>query len=110
MAGQDQLRPIHSALAEDPALQDAIEAFVVELAGRVDDLQDCEARADLPRLAELAKELVLASAKVGYDSLSRCAAAVRGSAREGMAEEARKALIELTEVAQRVRLGHRGAV
>ena len=110
MAGQDQLRSIHSALAEDPALQDAIEAFVVELAGRVDDLQDCEARADLPRLAELGEKLLLESAKVGYDSLSRCAAAVRSSAIEGTAEGTRKALIELTEVAQRVRLGHRGSV
>ena len=109
MAG-DRPRPIYSALSEDPALQDGIDAFVVSLAERVDDLQDCEMRGDMARLAELAEELLLESTKVGYDTLSRCAAAVRGPAREAKTEEVRKALIELTEVAHRVRLGHRGAV
>jgi hypothetical protein len=109
MAG-DRPRPIYSALCEDPAQQAAIDAFVVALAGRVDDLQDCEARCELARLAELAESLLTDSARVGYDVLSRCAAAVCASAREGKPEDARKALIELTEVAHRVRLGHRGAV
>ncbi len=109
MAG-DRPRPILSALAEDPALQDGIDAFVLDLAERVDDLQDCEVRGDLARLAELAEELLRRSAKIGYDGLSRCAAAVRGPAREGSTEEARKALVELTAMAHRVRLGHRGSV
>lgn len=109
MAGE-RPRPIYSALSEDPARQAGIDAFVVTLAERVDDLQECDVRNDLPRLAELAEELLLESAKVGYDALSRCAAAVRVPANEGNADEARKALIELTEVAHRVRLGHRGAV
>jgi hypothetical protein len=106
----DRLRPILSALVADPAHQDAIDCFVLVLAERVDDLQDCEARGDFPRLAELAEELLLESTKVGYDVLSRCAAAVRGPAQEGTAEDVRKALVDLTEVAHRVRLGHRGAV
>ena len=107
---RDRLHPILSAVVEDPAHQDAIDCFVLALAERVDDLQDCEARGDFPRLAELAKELVLESSKVGYDVLSRCAVAVRGPAQEGAAEDVRKALVELTEVAHRVRLGHRGAI
>lgn len=110
MAGEDRPRPIYSALAEDPAFQDAIDAFVVELAGRVDDLQDCEARADFESLAELARVLRRESEKVGYESLAACAAAVQAAAGERKGEDARKALVELTEVAQRVRLGHRGAV
>ena len=110
MNGPDKPRPIFSAFAEDPALQDAIDGFVISLAGRVDDLQDCELRGDLERLVELAGELLIESDKAGYDVLSRCAAAARGAARDGKSEESRKALIELTEVAQRVRLGHRGAV
>ncbi len=109
MAGE-RPRPILSALAEDPALQDGIDAFVLDLADRIDDLQDCEMHGELPRLAELAEELLRGSARSGYDGLSRCAAAVRGSAREGRREEARKALVELTEMAHRVRLGHRGSV
>ena len=85
-------------------------AFVLDLAEHVDDLQDCEVRGDQARLADLAEELLRRSAKIGYDGLSRCASAVRGAAREGNTEEARKALIELTETAHRVRLGHRGSV
>ena len=110
MAGQDRPQPIYSSLAEDPAIQDAIDAFVVVLAERVDELQDCEARGDHEHLCRLAEELLLESTKVGFDGLSRCAAAARGAAQERDAEATRKALIELTEVAQRIRLGHRGAI
>jgi hypothetical protein len=78
-------RPIYSSLADDPAQQDLIDAFVVALAERVDELQDCEARCEFERLRTRAEAL-------GRHS-----------------REARKALIELTEVSQRVRLGHRGA-
>lgn len=109
MAGE-RPSPIYSSLCEDPSRQDAIDAFVVGLAERVDDLQDCELRGDLPRLAKLAEELVVEGAKVGYDGLCACASGVRDAAREGHLEDARKALVELTEVAHRVRLGHRGAV
>ncbi|MGH0029061.1 MAG: hypothetical protein ACQGVC_04680 [Myxococcota bacterium] len=110
MAGQERPRPIYSSLAEDPALQDAIDAFVVRLAERVDELQDCEARGDFRQLAQRAEELLLESTKVGYDGLSRCAAAARSAGQDRNGEAARKAIVELTEVAQRVRLGHRGAV
>ena len=107
---EDRLRPIFSALVEDPTQQDAIDAFVLALAERVDELQDCEARGDFGRLAQLAEELLLESAKAGYDSLSRCAASVREPAQARNHEDVRKALVELTEVAHRVRRGHRGAV
>ena len=110
MDGHDRPRPIYSSLCEDPALQDAIDAFVVMLAERVDDLQDCEARGDFERLAELAEALLRDSRRVGYDVLATGAAAIRRAALERNGEEARKAVLELTEVAQRVRLGHRGAV
>jgi hypothetical protein len=109
MAG-DRPRPIFSSLCEDPANQEAIDAFVVALAARVDDLQDLEARCELPRLGELAETLRVDSDRVGFDLLSRCAASVCASAREGRPEDARKALVDLTEVAHRIRLGHRGAV
>lgn len=110
MAGQDRPQPIYSSLSEDPAQQDAIDAFVVVLAERVDELQDCEARSDYPRLVDRAEELLLEGTKVGYDGLARCAAAARSAAQDRNADATRKALVELTEVAQRIRLGHRGAV
>jgi hypothetical protein len=106
----DRPRAIHSALAAEPALAGAIEAFVVGLAERVDELQDREAQGALPRLAELAVELSRDAAKVGYEPLSSWADAVALACNERNPQDVRKALLELTEVATRVRLGHRGAV
>jgi hypothetical protein len=110
MAGQERPRPIYSSLCEDPTMQDAIDSFVVVLAERVDELQDCEARGDLRGLAELATALEREGSRVGYEGLAACAASARQSAADRNAEETHKALIELTELAQRVRLGHRGSV
>jgi len=102
-------RPIYSSLADDPAQQDLIDAFVVALAERVDELQDCEARCEFERLRTRAEALLSDARKAGYDVLVRCAESVGEAARGRHSREARKALIELTEVSQRVRLGHRGA-
>jgi len=109
MDAPERPRPILSAFADDPAQQDLIDAFVVALAERVDELQDHEAHGDLGRLARAAEALLGDARKSGYDALSRSAASVRSAALEGRGPEARKALIELTEVSQLVRLGHRGA-
>jgi hypothetical protein len=86
MDGKSQ--PIYSTLAEDPAAGEAIDAFVVELAERVDELQDLEMR----------KELAQLSSRVESACLERSSG------------DARRALVELTELARRIRLGHRGAV
>jgi hypothetical protein len=106
---EDRPRPILSALAAEPTLASAIEAFVVALAERVDELQDCEAQGTLPRLAELASELSREATQVGYGPLASWADAVALACAERNSQDARKALLELTEVATRVRLGHRGA-
>jgi hypothetical protein len=106
----DRPRPIHSAFGDDPSLADAIDAFVVGLAERIDDLQDCEAQGTLARLAERAAELAAEATRVGYGPLAEWAEAVRRASAEHKPQDARKALLELTEVAYRVRLGHRGAV
>ena len=109
MDAPERPRPIYSAFADDPALQDAIDSFVVRLAERVDALQDCEARGELDRLVILAEALLGDARRTGYDGLAQCAAGVRAAAKESRPRDARKALIELTEFSQRVRLGHRGA-
>jgi hypothetical protein len=106
----DRPRPIHSALGEDPSLAAAIEAFVVGLAERIDELQDCEAQGTLTALAERAAALAADATRIGYKPLAEWAEAVGRAAVERNAQDARKALLELTEVAYRVRLGHRGAV
>ncbi len=104
------LRPLYSARAEDPALSDAIDRFVLGLAEAVDHLQDAHGAGDTPGLDRLARELAAEADALGYAPLARLAQAVASSAAQEKHEEARCGLVELTEIAQRVRLGHRGAI
>jgi len=103
-------RPIHSALDDDPAAAAAIDGFVFALAERVDALQDAEARGDLRQLALLVAELGDEARGVGYAPLRHSADEVARAAAAGDAELAYKALVELTDVARRVRQGHRGSL
>lgn len=102
--------PIFSKLADDASLGDAVDAFVVELAARVDSLQDLDSRSDFAALQAQASELSLDATKVGFDSLSSVADVVVTCAAEKDRSAGHKALVELTEIARRIRLGHRGAV
>lgn len=102
--------PILSRLADDPTACDAIDAFVVGLAERVDELQDSEARSALDELSESAGELGVDAAKAGFDALSRVALSIQKACGSGAADDARKALEELTELSRRIRQGHRGAI
>jgi len=101
--------PILSRLADDPSVGDAIDAFVVNLAERVDALQDCEMRGALSELSENAGALDADAAEVGFDTLSGAARSIREACGRDAAADARKAVEELTEMARRIRLGHRGA-
>ncbi len=101
--------PLLSTRANDPDVQDSLDAFVVGLGERIDALQDAEIASDLPRMGVLAGELRDAAADHGYELLADCAAGVRTACASGNAEVAHKGLLELTEITQRVRLGHRGA-
>jgi hypothetical protein len=102
--------PIHSRFEDDPSHADAIEAFVVALAERVDALQDNEASCDWPRLRAGAGDLAQAAEQAGYPQLAESAAEVVRAASERHSELAYKALVELTDVAQRVRRAHRGSL
>jgi hypothetical protein len=102
--------PILSRLADDPSVGDAIDAFVVRLAERVDALQDCELRGALGQLSEGAGALVAEAAELGFETLSQLARCIQEACGRDAAADARKALEELTEMARRIRLGHRGAV
>ena len=74
MGDRSSARPLYSERADDPALSEALDAFALALADRIDQLQEVER------------------------------AAARADSRESYA-----ALVELTDLARRVRLGHRGA-
>jgi len=105
----DKDSPIHSRLVDDPSAEHAIDAFVIGLAERIDALQDCEAHNALADLAALVHDLARDAERTGFDALVGCAHAISDACHANAAEEARKALVELTELARRVRLGHRGA-
>ncbi|MDJ0849621.1 MAG: hypothetical protein QNK04_14715 [Myxococcota bacterium] len=109
MGDQRRGHPIFSTRADEPSLADAIERFVVRLAERIDDLQDAEREGDLERLARLAGLLERDADAAGYEPLARAARLVTDSALADKGNDARGQLIELTAVAQRVRLGHPGA-
>lgn len=103
-------RPIHSSLADDPTRQAGVEKFVLGLSAQIDDLQDAEVQTNLEEVAALAASLAEHSTEHGFEILSRCCEGVQRAARARALAETRKALIELTEVAHRVRLGYRGAL
>ena len=100
--------PIFSSRAEDPSLVDAIDAFVVAVAERIDHLQDAEREGDLGRLARLATSLADEADAVGFEALGQVARAVGEAARADKADDARAQLVLLTDTARRVRLGHPG--
>jgi hypothetical protein len=102
--------PIQSRFEDDPSHADAIEAFVVGLAERVDALQDNEASGDWLRLIAGLAELAQVAEQAGYPQLAQSAAEVTRAARERHGELAYKALVELTDVAQRIRRAHRGSL
>lgn len=110
MGSGERQRPIYSEHADDPAWTDAIDAFVLGLAERVDELQDCESRAAFVDVGRLAAELAERAREVGYGVLSDAALAAAVAARDEKAEPTHARLVELTELAHRIRLGHRGAL
>jgi hypothetical protein len=66
--GDSRDDPILSRLADDPAEGEAIDAFVVGLAARVDTLQDYDVRGALAPLCESVAALAEDADKVGFDS------------------------------------------
>ncbi len=102
--------PIYSSRAEDPDLIERIEAFVIELAERVDELQDAEFKGDSAQLRGFAGSLANEADAIGFGSLAASARAVEGCAETDDPDEVREVLLDLTEIAKRIRMGHRGAV
>ena len=109
MAAEQKERPIFSTLAHDPDAGESIDAFVIAVAERIDLLQEAEIKEDLGQVARVAQALVAEADDAGFGSLSSCAALVEACCLEEDAEAVHKHLVELTEIARRVRLGHRGA-
>ena len=103
------LPPIRSSREHEPEVEPEIDAFVFGLGELVDSFQDAElagARATLDQLATRLYERALA---LGFEPVADSALRIRGACTEDSPDGVRKAVQQLTEIAQRVRRGHRSA-
>jgi len=103
-------KPIYSSRSEELELREAIDQFAIGLAERVDQLQDADFNRDWESLTTQSQKLIADAKRVGFDPLSRCAEDVVESCESADAERIHTCLCELTDVAKRIRMGHRGAV
>ncbi len=102
--------PILSSRSDESEAAEQIEGFIVGLAECVDDLQDAEFKGDLKELAALANTLGATAIELGFDLLAASASDLKRCCLSDSVEQVRETLIDLTEIAKRVRMGHRGAV
>jgi hypothetical protein len=103
-------KPIFSSRADDPEVSELIDDFMVSLAEQVDGLQDAEANGNLTVLAELTSILATRAEGLGFGVLAAAAGDLESCCQTDQIEESRDALIELTDIAKCIRMGHRGAV
>jgi hypothetical protein len=103
-------KPILSTRADDPEVSDLIDEFMVGLAEQVDRLQDAECKDDFETLGVLSCALAAEAEMLGFGVLAASATDTQSCCDTCQREDAREALIELTEIAKRIRMGHRGAV
>jgi hypothetical protein len=102
-------KPILSTRAEDPDFDDRIDRFVVGLGERIDAFQDAVSAGERHVLARLSSALEQDADAVGYPPLAEAARRVALACAETAEEALRKSVEDLTEVAGRVRRGHRSA-
>ena len=101
--------PIRSTQEDVPDLVQAIDRFVIGLAERIDEIQDAELQASLAELGRLAGMLAGDADRLGYPGLAQVARNAVSASTDGKRDAVQDAVVELTEIAQRVRQGHRGA-
>jgi hypothetical protein len=116
MGTRDDGEPIVSAMAGELEVRERLEAFVIALGERVDQLQDLESGRKWKELEAGARRLGEEAFALGFEPLREAAAVVQGACVLAQQHPARsyaavrEALLALTDVARRVRLGHRGAM
>ena len=101
--------PIRSTQEDVPELVQAIDRFVIGLAERIDEIQDAELLASHGDVARHAVSLAADADRLGYPGLALVSRNAVSAATDGKRDALQDAVIELTEIAQRVRQGHRGA-
>jgi HPt (histidine-containing phosphotransfer) domain-containing protein len=100
---------IYSAFDGKPELEEAIDAFVVGLAERIDFLQDAQASGDLEALARLSLELSDDARRLGYPQLAQASHELAQACAQRAPSAALRGVLEVTELGRRIRMGHPGA-
>ena len=101
--------PIRSTQEDEASLAQDIDRFVIGLAERIDSIQDAELAGKLHEVGALARGLANEAERLGYPDMVASAMIVARGAGNDPQETLQESIIELTELAQRVRQGHRGA-
>lgn len=101
--------PIYSVHDDDLSKRDCVESFVYGLANHIDDLQEAELAEDLDEVERLSRDLIAGAEESGYPLLVEVANATITACGAGKPDEVRQGIEELTDLAQRVRRGSRGA-
>ena len=100
--------PIRPLLADDESLA-RLDAFVVSLGEHIDAIQDAEHAGELESCAKRAADIAREAAALGLPPLARAAEGVVSSCGRHAPPGVREAIVALTDVVRRVRLGHRGS-
>ena len=105
----DRKPPIRSTQEDVAELAEEIDRFVVRLGERIDSLQDAQLAGAATEVSSLARQLSKEAERLGYPSMALSAKGVAMAAEDDIVEELKETILELTEIAQRIRRGHRGA-
>ena len=101
--------PIRSTQEDVPELAEEIDRFVIGLAERIDAIQDAEMAGSRSEVAELGRLLANDADRLGYPGMAQMSKGVAMAAEDAKPDALEEAVIELTDLAQRIRRGHRGA-
>jgi hypothetical protein len=100
--------PIRPLVGDDESLA-RLDAFVVSLGEHIDAIQDAEHGGELESCAKRAADVAREAAALGLPPLARAAEDVVESCARNAQLGVRDAIVALTDVVRRVRLGHRGS-
>ncbi|MEE8164315.1 MAG: hypothetical protein V3T64_01985 [Myxococcota bacterium] len=101
--------PIRSNQEDVDELAEDIDHFVVVLAERIDAIQDAELANCTDEIASLARQLSSDAERVGFPVMAQSARSTAMAAEDGKLEAMQEHIVEMTDLTQRIRRGHRGA-
>lgn len=101
--------PIRSTQEDVVELAEDIDRFVIGLAERIDRVQDAELAGKTGEVAELARTLANEADRLGYPGMAMSAKGVAFAAEDEQSDQLQETIVEMTDIAQRIRRGHRGA-